>query len=76
MFCPALGIAEDPVSGNAHGMLAVYLESRGVLRQPVLRGAQGHFMHRPGQLEVELLASGEVALRGEARIVFETSIAL
>ena len=25
MFCPALGIAEDPVSGNAHAMLAAYL---------------------------------------------------
>ena len=25
MFCPALGIPEDPVSGNAHAMLAAYL---------------------------------------------------
>ena len=25
MFCPALGIPEDPVSGNAHAMLASYL---------------------------------------------------
>ena len=25
MFVPALGIPEDPVSGNAHGMLGVYL---------------------------------------------------
>jgi len=25
MFCPALGIPEDPVSGNAHGLLGVYL---------------------------------------------------
>jgi len=25
MFCPALGIGEDPVSGNAHGLLGVYL---------------------------------------------------
>src|ERR1700675_4051166 len=25
MFCPALGIPEDPVSGNAHTMLASYL---------------------------------------------------
>ena len=25
MFCPALGISEDPVSGNAHGLLGAYL---------------------------------------------------
>src|SRR5678816_917197 len=25
MFCPVLGVPEDPVSGNAHGMLGVYL---------------------------------------------------
>ena len=25
MFCPALGIAEDPVSGNAHALLAAQL---------------------------------------------------
>src|SRR6201996_5999266 len=31
MFCPALGIAEDPVSGNAHGLLGVYLAHYGFL---------------------------------------------
>ena len=76
MFCPALGIAEDPVSGNAHGMLAVYLESRGLMRGATLRGAQGHHLGRPGKVEVELLDTGGVALRGEARIVFQTTIQL
>jgi PhzF family phenazine biosynthesis protein len=76
MFCPALGIAEDPVSGNAHGMLAVYLESRGLMNGPTLRGAQGHHLGRPGKVDIELLENGGVALRGEARIVFQTSIEL
>ena len=43
MFCPVIGVPEDPVSGNAHGMLGVYLvnngllapdEGRGTLRRP------------------------------------------
>jgi len=31
MFCPALGIPEDPVSGNAHGLLGAYLAELGLL---------------------------------------------
>ena len=46
MFCPALGIPEDPVSGNAHGMLGVYLVTHGLMTpkdgRVVFRGQQGH----------------------------------
>jgi PhzF family phenazine biosynthesis protein len=56
MFCPALGIPEDPVSGNAHAMLATYL-----WRQPELRpfpaqftGLQGEYVNRPGTVNVRL----------------------
>jgi PhzF family phenazine biosynthesis protein len=38
MFCPALGIPEDPVSGNAHGMLGVY--ARRVSREPGIAETQ------------------------------------
>jgi PhzF family phenazine biosynthesis protein len=31
MFCPVIGVPEDPVSGNAHGMLGVYLLQHGLL---------------------------------------------
>ena len=31
MFCPVIGVPEDPVSGNAHGMLGVYLVHNGLL---------------------------------------------
>jgi predicted PhzF superfamily epimerase YddE/YHI9 len=34
MFCPALGIPEDPVSGNAHGLLGAYLAEQGLLPHP------------------------------------------
>jgi PhzF family phenazine biosynthesis protein len=36
MFCPALGIPEDPVSGNAHALLGAYL-----LQQRLLDPASG-----------------------------------
>jgi PhzF family phenazine biosynthesis protein len=84
LFSPVLGIAEDPVSGNAHGMLGAYLVAHGLL--PVsggrarLRGFQGRSMERPGEVDVEVEASGQAPTRvhisGAARVVFTTEIAL
>jgi PhzF family phenazine biosynthesis protein len=85
MFCPALGIDEDPVSGNAHGMLGVYLQQRQLLRvngnSAGFRGAQGRHVGRPGHVEVTLdLDAGArataVTLAGQAVIVFQTRIEL
>jgi PhzF family phenazine biosynthesis protein len=84
MFCPALGIPEDPVSGNAHGMLAAYLLELGLLPRReastplLLRGAQGHHMGRPGEVEIALfLQSGlldSLEIRGAARVLFEARL--
>jgi len=54
MFCPAIGIDEDPVSGNAHAMLAALLWQAGELdpRDPCFTGLQGAQMQRPGQVRV------------------------
>lgn len=85
MFCPALGIDEDPVSGNAHAMLGVYLIEQGLLtaRGPVARfiGAQGMQMGRPGRVavEVEVDAAGKATaatIAGQAVVVFESEIRL
>ncbi|MBV8783495.1 MAG: PhzF family phenazine biosynthesis protein, partial [Gammaproteobacteria bacterium] len=84
MFCPALGIAEDPVSGNAHGLLGAYLAQLGLLKREGERasfsGIQGHSLHRPGRVEVELEFSGEelagVWISGQAVSIFETEIIL
>lgn len=84
MFCPALGIGEDPVSGNAHGLLGVYLARHGLLPQGEPRvsfsGIQGHSVHRPGRVEVELeFKDGSVDavwIIGQAVSIFETEIAL
>jgi PhzF family phenazine biosynthesis protein len=83
MFCPALGFAEDPVSGNAHSMLAVYLHEHALLPgasdRAVLVGAQGHHLGRPGRVRIELsLKAGRidsVTMSGHAVIVFEAMLA-
>jgi PhzF family phenazine biosynthesis protein len=56
MFCPALGIKEDPASGNAHGMLASYLFEMGRIgiHQSGFLGLQGGHMQRPSQIHVRL----------------------
>jgi PhzF family phenazine biosynthesis protein len=82
MFCPALGIAEDPVSGNAHGLLGAYLAQLRLLRRDGERarfsGIQGHSLHRPGRVEVELEFRGDeissVWICGQAVSIFETEI--
>jgi PhzF family phenazine biosynthesis protein len=84
MFCPALGIAEDPVSGNAHGLLGAYLAQLGLLgrngEHARFCGIQGHALHRPGRVEVELeFRDAELAgvwISGQAVSIFQTEITL
>jgi trans-2,3-dihydro-3-hydroxyanthranilate isomerase len=56
MFCPALGLPEDPASGNAHAMLAAYLLEYRILDREVTTflGRQGRQLQRPGQVHVAL----------------------
>ncbi len=85
MFCPVIGVPEDPVSGNAHGMLGVYLLNHGLLA-PVdgkarFIGHQGRFVDRPGTVEVEVTAaSGKratgVRFTGDAVIVFQAELSV
>lgn len=88
MFCPALGIPEDPVSGNAHGMLGVYLFERGLLPGAgtllQFTGAQGHHMGRPGRVGIALHVADfgqgpvceAVEIRGQAVLVFNATLSL
>jgi len=84
MFCPAIGVPEDAVSGNAHGMLGAFLLRHrllaahdGVAR---FRGLQGRALGRPGEVRVEVQEYGgeaySVRVAGNAVIVFETRIQL
>jgi PhzF family phenazine biosynthesis protein len=83
MFCPVIGVPEDPVSGNAHGMLGVYLLHHGLLQagaDGVARfvGHQGRFVERPGTVDVEVSAAGKratgVRVSGHAVIVYEAEL--
>ncbi len=85
MFCPALGIDEDPVSGNAHAMLGIHLREAGLLPATGavahFTGLQGRHVGRPGRVEVEVALGGDGAataatIRGEAVIVFEAPLSL
>lgn len=84
MFVPALGIPEDPVSGNAHGMLGVYLVNHGLLTpkegRVVFRGQQGMWVRRPGVVEVAVESTGRVAqsvrITGDAVIVYEAEVTI
>jgi PhzF family phenazine biosynthesis protein len=82
MFCPALGIPEDPVSGNAHAMLAAYLWDLGQFgkNSTTFIGRQGRQMNRPGQVNVKLeVDQGSLVaahIGGTAVIVSEGTLAL
>lgn len=84
MFSPVLGIAEDPVSGNAHAMLGAYLVSHGLLPlaggKASFVGYQGRSMQRPGEVHVEVDAPdgkpSRMTMTGTARIVYRTELAL
>jgi PhzF family phenazine biosynthesis protein len=84
MFCPVIGVPEDPVSGNAHGMLGVYLLHNGLLTptegDASFVGLQGRFVERPGRVEVTVACSGKrasgVRVTGDAVIVFEATLPL
>jgi PhzF family phenazine biosynthesis protein len=84
MFCPALGIQEDPVSGNAHGLLGAYLAHHELLAREGPRtsfsGAQGHFMGRAGRVDVELELRDRVIdgvwIIGQAVSIFQTELTL
>lgn len=84
MFAPAIGILEDPVTGNAHGPLGAYLVhyklfllQRGLFS---FVGRQGEAIQRTGQVEVIVYGHEEkpelVQVGGQAVTVFQTEITL
>lgn len=83
MFAPAIGIAEDPVTGNAAGPLAAYALHHGVGDAPIndtvtMRVAQGAEIGRPGRV-LAIAArrqEGDIAVKigGDAVVAFKTQI--
>ena len=55
MFAPAIGIEEDPVTGNGNGPCGAYLARYGLLPtgpKTVYRGRQGVAMGKEGEMEI------------------------
>jgi PhzF family phenazine biosynthesis protein len=82
MFAPAIGISEDPVTGNANGPLGAYLVHYGLCEKGIshyhFRVIQGEAMGRAGGMEVFVdLKEGKavkVKISGDAVIAFWTEV--
>ena len=84
MFAPAIGIAEDPVTGNANGPLGAYLAEHR-LAAPTggslsFRVRQGEALGRPGSVDVAVEMDGStpkvVRVAGRAVIAFQSELEL
>lgn len=82
MFAPAIGINEDPVTGNANGPLGAYLTRYGKIEKKkdgyTFEIKQGEAINRKGYMKVHVF-SGEngpelVKISGRACIAFKTEM--
>ena len=84
MFAPAIGINEDPVTGNANGPLGAYLVHHNLVKHngPLFsfRAKQGEAIGRPGIIEVEVKIEdnepSEVKVSGNAVIAFKSQLSI
>lgn len=84
MFAPAIGINEDPVTGNANGPLGVYLVHHNLIKHNnalfKFKAKQGEAIKRPGIIEVEVKIENEepveVKVSGNAVIIFKSELSL
>ncbi len=82
MFAPAIGVNEDPVTGNAHGPLGAYLIKHSLVKHNgsvfTFKGEQGYAIGRSGLVNVIVnLDEGEprqVKIGGRAVVVYRTEI--
>lgn len=78
MFAPAIGIDEDPVTGNGNGPLGAYLVAHGLANlvdgKLTFHSRQGVAMGRPGTARVSITVRDgtafEVSVAGDAVITF------
>ncbi|MDT9001917.1 PhzF family isomerase [Paucibacter sp. APW11] len=83
MFAPAIGIAEDPVTGNANGPLGAYLVQHRLMAHDGqclrLQGHQGRALQRDGVVHVQVQietdgSAGEVSIAGDSCILFSAEV--
>lgn len=84
MFAPAIGINEDPVTGNANGPLGAYLVHHNFVNHNnslfKFKAKQGEAIKRAGMIDVQVAIENkepvEVKISGNAVIVFKSKICL
>lgn len=84
MFAPAIGINEDPVTGNANGPLGAYLVHHSLVKHNnsllKFKAKQGEAINRAGIIEVEVKIEDrepvEIKISGSAVIVFQSEITI
>ena len=84
MFAPAIGINEDPVTGNANGPLGAYLVNHKLVRHDnslfSFKAIQGEAIKRAGIIYVDVEIHNQkpvqVRIAGNAKIVFKSKLLL
>ena len=84
MFAPAIGIIEDPVTGNANGPLGAYLIHYDLVAHNndlyTFHAMQGEAIGRPGRMEVQVKITDnqpiEVKIVGNAVVAFSAELEL
>ncbi|MCC9066151.1 PhzF family isomerase [Flavobacterium piscisymbiosum] len=82
MFAPAIGINEDPVTGNANGPLGGYLVQNKIVdsknNEFEFNGRQGEKIDRLGVIKVKVSIEDNkptlIQIKGDAVVVFRTEI--
>lgn len=82
MFAPAIGINEDPVTGNANGPLGAYLAHYNRIEKRkdgyTFTIKQGEAINRKGYMDVHVYSNDSepelIKISGRAKIVFETIV--
>lgn len=82
MFAPAIGINEDPVTGNANGPLGGYLVQNKIMDpqdgQFSFQASQGEAIHRMGTMSIHVQVRNElvacIQIKGSAIVAFKTEI--
>jgi PhzF family phenazine biosynthesis protein len=82
MFAPAIGINEDPVTGNANGPLGGYLITNKLAKTDnsvfEFNGMQGEQIGRPGIIAVKVTTTDDapfsIQIKGDATVAFKTTI--
>jgi PhzF family phenazine biosynthesis protein len=84
MFAPAIGINEDPVTGNANGPLGGYLVQNNIVGHNgecfEFNGGQGEIINRFGivnvRVKIESNKPSLIQIKGDAVVIFRTEIIL